>query len=1269
MRISILEAIAGELPSNVGSKKFDRNTMPQLKLPDLQKHHIPFKRAKIDIDRIKPVQTQRVPGLAQKVARDFHGKDKPFILDQNGYLVNGHHRYDAARMLGIDTVDAIFVEVDIEDLINMFPQAVDDTPIVDEDNSLAEFQQKLKIALEKRRLFANAGGGGGGGAGGGGAAGGGAGSGAGAGTGGGAGPGDGSGGGAHGNADGGGGEAGSGSVSSSPARGMYIGSMPAYSKTKKKKKKKKKKSSFKFGKGVYETVEASQDINALIKAINEAPINRSSDTYDPNPNDAYKAATTDTTPKYQYDPERDYRPGKSLGPIPNIQSQTEVIVMPDGIIYLFYVHEDVKQVPEKTFWQKFVTAMLHNPKANQTGPTKEKNVIGFLKLKPFEDGYRVAGVGMDPSIQKQGRAIKLYIAFSAWKKVPIYSDYTQTPGAIHMWQSIINRYPNKVVAYDQKTKQDIPLDKAGNMYQDEPVDFTKQTQFKMGQTLGATKLFKLLPESLISSTIEDVIPMNKADPSRGPVLTEIFNQDDFDKVFKNRKPNFSNRNLNPNTRKYVDNHKWKKVLVNIDDLDDNAYDDQFGRIIDVDPEVGVNFKDPIMVHADGKTIIDGFHRVYQAKKGGLKQLPAYIPEGISTTGDCYEANGRAFQDNNSPTARLIHADITPRLGNMAGRTYGHAWIEDGNKLVDHTTVGTNVMALISGFDDLPDNLGVSSKSIFYGIADPKNIKRYDSEALFKMITKHQTWGPWETTSEGTFIQQFEPEYSEKKREIANKLRKKLGLDPKPELDWKIDLANKMQRAEWIEQYKDIEKNISKIKKKIKEQGPTQTPKYLYHVTFKSNIQNIKAKGLEQFHTSLWVKGPEGKRYNQEAGIFAFDHPLDAIQWAQKMEWEFRNDIIPNTNDDIAIIRVDMQDGEEIWGDDPSDDIMLTRHGKSLRSRQNIKADKIIDAFSMAEFGKAGVLKISREQWLSQVQQKLAETAKPPEGWISHDGIGKLIGNELGANAEDYWTSFDLVSDDDLLRYQERETGNIAADTLQQHNLDADIDSVNTFLSKYPKHFHFKVSKLRYDQGLPIWYAEPVNILVNDVNEEYPIYKTLDYMNRPSREERQKSYFKSLVDKRKQRELKDKKDKKKDKTNERPLTKDEEDDKEKYVKGMKKNKKDFKKRYGKNADAVMYATATKMAKENVDNMREGKFKELDIERQEHEEFMQNYPPYPNKRNYSNYKGNEYVFLNPNNWPHQASTNSQQLKNLGFRLSKNGQWYMTVKKYKGVVGVLR
>ena len=49
--------------------------------------------------------------------------------------------------------------------------------------------------------------------------------------------------------------------------------------------------------------------------------------------------------------------------------------------------------------------------------------------------------------------------------------------------------------------------------------------------------------------------------------------------------------------------------------------------------------------------------------------------------------------------------------------------------------------------------------------------------------------------------------------------------------------------------------------------------------------------------------------------------------------------------------------------------------------------------------------------------------------------------------------------------------------------------------------------------------------------------------------------------------------------ERELTKPETKEKERIVKGMKKNKSDFKDRYGKDAEAVMYATATKNAKKN------------------------------------------------------------------------------------------
>ena len=49
--------------------------------------------------------------------------------------------------------------------------------------------------------------------------------------------------------------------------------------------------------------------------------------------------------------------------------------------------------------------------------------------------------------------------------------------------------------------------------------------------------------------------------------------------------------------------------------------------------------------------------------------------------------------------------------------------------------------------------------------------------------------------------------------------------------------------------------------------------------------------------------------------------------------------------------------------------------------------------------------------------------------------------------------------------------------------------------------------------------------------------------------------------------------------ERELTNPETKEKERIVKGMKKNKSDFKDRYGKDAEAVMYATATKNAKKN------------------------------------------------------------------------------------------
>jgi Cu-Zn family superoxide dismutase len=125
----LTESAIADLDKNISDKHFKRNEMPQVKEPDLIDNEIPYKKGKISIVNIKPVQTDRVPGLAQKVAKNFHGKDKPFILDKNNYLVNGHHRYDAARLLGIEKVDAIKVDVPIELLMKKFSHTTSDAMV------------------------------------------------------------------------------------------------------------------------------------------------------------------------------------------------------------------------------------------------------------------------------------------------------------------------------------------------------------------------------------------------------------------------------------------------------------------------------------------------------------------------------------------------------------------------------------------------------------------------------------------------------------------------------------------------------------------------------------------------------------------------------------------------------------------------------------------------------------------------------------------------------------------------------------------------------------------------------------------------------------------------------------------------------------------------------------------------------------------------------------------------------------------------------------
>lgn len=139
-------------------------------------------------------------------------------------------------------------------------------------------------------------------------------------------------------------------------------------------------------------------------------------------------------------------------------------------------------------------------------------------------------------------------------------------------------------------------------------------------------------------------------------------------------------------------------------------------------------------------------------------------------------------------------------------------------------------------------------------------------------------------------------------------------------------------------------------------------KYLYHVTFTKNVPRIKEKGLLQFETSNWIRGEGGKRYNEDAGIFAFEHPDDAFRWAFKMQWDF-------DDKDISIVRLNI--GED-WEDDPAVDpiSMAANKGRALRSLRNRKAEEIIDSFKFDDFGNPQDLGINQKEWIDQIMKTL-----------------------------------------------------------------------------------------------------------------------------------------------------------------------------------------------------------------------------------------------------------------------------------------------------------
>ena len=122
-----------------------------------------------------------------------------------------------------------------------------------------------------------------------------------------------------------------------------------------------------------------------------------------------------------------------------------------------------------------------------------------------------------------------------------------------------------------------------------------------------------------------------------------------------------------------------------------------------------------------------------------------------TLGDCYEAAGKYMVENcqaGDCNLVLVHGEVQGQ-GPLAGVRYGHAWVEDGNMVIDKSNGRNLKMAKVLYYSigaiaspDMskwakPDS--INDLNMFSG----GNLHKYTWTSTREKILDSGTWGPWD----------------------------------------------------------------------------------------------------------------------------------------------------------------------------------------------------------------------------------------------------------------------------------------------------------------------------------------------------------------------------------------------------------------------------------------------------------------------------------------------------------------------------------------------
>jgi len=124
----ILMMIVLSLTVLAADKHFERNQLPQLNQEILDASDYSYEKVTIPTKDIIPVQTQRVRGLrVQEKGWLLNDEYGPLVVDQDNYLIDGHHRLDGIKELQIKHVRVLRVNASIEEIAEAFNEFQDHT--------------------------------------------------------------------------------------------------------------------------------------------------------------------------------------------------------------------------------------------------------------------------------------------------------------------------------------------------------------------------------------------------------------------------------------------------------------------------------------------------------------------------------------------------------------------------------------------------------------------------------------------------------------------------------------------------------------------------------------------------------------------------------------------------------------------------------------------------------------------------------------------------------------------------------------------------------------------------------------------------------------------------------------------------------------------------------------------------------------------------------------------------------------------------------------